>query len=375
MKNYLSNHRIVYLSVPESLREKIVTQGTEDFSIDPSIPIPVELPPGEEQLNLENLSWEMILSGMITVVAEDPKGEDAEYYRRFVLAVKPDIQKEFGEAAILKAKNGDFDLALEITQALRGLFPDSQEILLNQALILEERASRLEEAGKEQEAETWYEEAHEIYRELLNSTPPLPNALFNAGFFYLKLRNYERAKRCFLSYLPVAEEARKKARAQKIIQEIENRSLDDELFKEAYDFVRLGQEEEGLKKIDEFLRRHEDVWNGWFIRGWAQRRLGRWEAAKNSFERALTLGGDGCDTRNELALCYIELGDYGRARKELEQALRFEGDNIKVISNLGMLALKEGKKEEAKGFFRTVLEIEPEDPLAQKMLQELDKQE
>ncbi|MCX7948840.1 MAG: tetratricopeptide repeat protein [Treponemataceae bacterium] len=373
MKNYLSNHRIVYLSVPESLRGKIASLGTEDFSIDPSIPLPVELPPGEEQLNLESLSWEMILSGMITVVAEDPEAEDAEYYRRFVLAVKPDIQKEFGEAAILKAKNGDFDLALEITQALRGLFPDSQEILLNQALILEERASRLEEAGKEQEAETWYEEAHELYRDLLNRKPPLPNALFNAGFFYLKLRNYERAKSCFLSYLPVAEEERKKARAQKIIQEIENRSLDDELFKEAYDFVRLGQEEEGLKKIDEFLRRHGDVWNGWFIRGWAQRRLGRWEAAKTSFERALALGGDGCDTRNELALCYIELGDYGRARKELEQALRFEGDNIKVISNLGMLALKEGKKEEAKGFFRTVLEIEPEDPLAKKMLQELEE--
>jgi lipoprotein NlpI len=67
-----------------------------------------------------------------------------DYYRRFVLAVKPDIRREFTEAAILKAKNGDFDPALEIFDALDGLFPGLPEVLLNRALALEERAEALE---------------------------------------------------------------------------------------------------------------------------------------------------------------------------------------------------------------------------------------
>jgi hypothetical protein len=80
--------KIVFLSVPESLRGQIQASlehthecGDEheepEFSIDPAIPLPVELPPDETRLNIEELSWEMILSGMIRVLADDPDGEHA----------------------------------------------------------------------------------------------------------------------------------------------------------------------------------------------------------------------------------------------------------------------------------------------------------
>ncbi len=56
------------------------------------------------------------------------------------------------------------------------------------------------------------------------------------------------------------------------------------------------------------------------------------------------------------------------AGKKLTQALRLDGDNIKIISNFGILALKENNNEEALGFFKTVLEIEPGDSIAQKYI-------
>jgi Flp pilus assembly protein TadD len=76
------------------------------------------------------------------------------------------------------------------------------------------------------------------------------------------------------------------------------------------------------------------------------------------------LGGDNSDTRNELAICLMETGDLKGARKELEIALREEPENVKIISNLGVLAMRSGDDDEAAAFFRTVLELEPEDPLA-----------
>jgi Flp pilus assembly protein TadD len=143
------------------------------------------------------------------------------------------------------------------------------------------------------------------------------------------------------------------------------------LLKEAYDFIRLGEEQQGLEKIHEFLIRNPEVWNGWFILGWGLRRLERWEEASASFRKALEFGGEGCDTRNELAICLMEMGDFQGARKELERALRIEPENIKVLSNLGVLSMKQGNQEEARGFFRTVLEIAPEDTMAKQLLSQL----
>ncbi len=356
--------RIVYLSVPESLRGKVETESKSGFSIDPQIPIPVELPPDAETLDLENLSWEMILSGMIREIAQDPFAEDAAYYRRFVLSVRPDIFNEFTEAAILKAKNRDFDIALEIFAALRGLFPESPVIMFNIALVLENRAEVLENAGQEEAAEQEYERAHSAYKELLSFEPPFANGFFNAGFFYMKRRNFDKALACFKAYIPLADDEEKREKAQSIIHEIESRNLNDEQFREAYDFIRMGNEIDGIQKVRLFLERYPEVWNGWFLLGWGLRRMERWEDGAASFRKAVELGGGNSDTRNELAICLMEMGDLKAARKELEAALYEEPENIKIISNLGILALKNGDDDEAAAFFRTVLEIEPNDQLA-----------
>ncbi|MDR0378190.1 MAG: tetratricopeptide repeat protein, partial [Spirochaetaceae bacterium] len=314
-------NRIVFLSAPESLRGRIEnisdhSHGGEDFSIDPAVPIPVELPPGENTLNIENLSWEMILAGMIRVVASasvrpaELDEEDIDYYRRFVLAVKPDIMGEFTEAAILKARNGEYNLALEIIEALEGLFPASPEVVLNRALILENRAEALEQSGREKEAEAQNILAHEAYRKLLSQAQPFPNALFNAGFFYMKQRNFDTAKECFSAYIPLSDDSKKKGRAAFLLREIESRGLDDEIFREAYDSIRTGNVEQGLLKVKDFLQRHSNVWNGWFILGWALRKLGRWEEGAAAFRKTIELGGDNSDTRNELAICLMEQKNY-----------------------------------------------------------------
>ena len=50
-----------------------------------------------------------------------------------------------------------------------------------------------------------------------------------------------------------------------------------------------------------------------------------------------------------------------------------EPENTKVISNLGILSLKSGNKDEALGFFRTVLEIEPDDRIAARYIEDLSR--
>jgi tetratricopeptide (TPR) repeat protein len=388
--------KIIFLEVPESLREEMKHLGhdhsaepghdhrreEESFAADPAIPLPVEIDNG---LNAggsladlaENLSWEMILSGMIQVVAngKDYEGEIQphwiDYYRGFVLAVKPELYNEFTGAAIVKAKNGDYDMALEITAALEGLFPGAPGVILNKALILEDKAEALERVGHE-DAEEVNAGALAAYETVLTMEPVLPDALFNAGFFFVRRKNYARAAECFSAYTALDEDGDKKEKAEAMVKDIRARGLDDESFGGALELIRSDEDEKALAKIRDFIERRPRVWNGWFVLGWALRKLGRWEDGLESFRKAAELGGANTDTRNETAICLMELGDFGAARKELTAALGNDPENVKIISNLGMLALKEGNDDEAAAFFRTVLEIDPGDPIANNFFERRD---
>jgi len=359
--------RVVFLSVPESLaadmRHHAAHEGHEPFSIDPAIPLPVELDEGEEKLDPESLTWERIISGMIRVVVSGERPEWTDYYRNFVLAVKPEIYTEFTGAAIAKAKNGDFPMALEISAALEGLFPGAPGVILNKALILEDQAAAMERSGRE-DAEKVYQAAQEAYERVLRIEPVLPDALFNAGFFFIRRRDYRRAGECFSAYVPLAENGEKKKRAAALAADIEKRGLADEDFSTAVALIRTGDDEKALPAIRAFLEKRPQVWNGWFVLGWALRGLGRWEDALASFQKAVEFDGGGGDTRNEMAICLMELGDLDAARRELEAALKDEPENVKIISNLGVLAMKAGDTDKAAAFFRAVLELDPDDPVA-----------
>jgi tetratricopeptide (TPR) repeat protein len=370
VQNNKRQNRLVFLSVPESLRGQVESIAHGDFSINPDIPLPVEIPEGEEKLNIEKLSWEMIVSGMLVVISEGKENSEwINYYRHFVLTVRPSIMGELSEAAILKARDGEFDLALEILNTLRGINPSSSAVLLNRALVMEEQASALERRGGAEAATKATEAAEAAYTEALALHPPFPDTSFNAGFFYLEQKNFHRAKECFSLYVTISDDKAKTERAGSIIKDIERSGLEDESFTEAYTLIQQGNEEAGMRSIRDFIEKRPSVWNGWFVLGWALRRLGRWEDGAAAFAKAVELGGDGSDTRNELAICLMESGNLQGARRELEAALRDDPENIKIISNLGVLALKNGRADEAAAFFRTVLELDPHDPIANRYLQ------
>lgn len=134
-------------------------------------------------------------------------------------------------------------------------------------------------------------------------------------------------------------------------------------YMEAYRLVSGGDEEAGMGKLRKFLERHPDSWNGWFMLGWALRRLKRWKDAAACFHKSVEAGG-GPDTSNELAICLMEDGDYAGARRQLESALSENAGNTKFISNLAILELRTGHETEAAALFRRVLDIDPNDPIA-----------
>ncbi len=356
---------IVFIEIPATMARRIGS-----FSVDPAIKVPVEL--GSDATSLASLTWEMIIAGMLRLLAYDPENADAAYYRLFVLVVKPDVFDELSATGILKARNGELDVAEEIFKALGGLAPEAPEPILNLAILYEDKADALDRSGKESLADAIRGKAFDAYKRLLAMEPPYPDAFFNAGFFYMKNRSFDQAARNFEAYIGIGEDEAKIRKAREIVGKLRFRGKADLLFKEAYDFIRMGKEEDGIAKAMEFVEVDPSVWNGWFLVGWGRRRLGHFGEGRDAFIKALELGADEVDVLNELAICEMELGLLAESRLRLEQALRKEPENIKIISNLGVVARKQGRDEDAAGFFRTVLELDPNDTLARTQLEELD---
>jgi tetratricopeptide (TPR) repeat protein len=366
--------RLVFIELPPALARSLGS-----FAPDPAIPLPVETTPlatgapavSPERFDPHSLTPEALVAGMLRLLAWRPDHEHAAYYRAFVKAVKPEILAELSEAGIAKARNKDWEIAEEIFLALAGLYPEAPEPLLDLAVLSEDRAELYEQSGREALAEEMDGRAFDAYKRLLALEPPFPPAYFNAAFFFLRRRNFERCASLLESYVKIGDDEDKLARAKEVLQKLGEQGYLDNLFKEAFDFIRLGEEEKGLGKAEEFIEEHPGVWNGYFLVGWANRRLGRWEEGREAFEKALALGAEGVDSLNELSICLLELERLDEARKALERALRLEPENVKVIVNLGVLAARQERMTEAAGFFRAALDLEPEDPAAKAWLVKL----
>lgn len=372
---------IFYITIPEDF-----AFSHEAMKVDAKIPLPVQKKDGSEDKtpDLNDITTEQILAGILTVLAYDHHNEHLDYYRTIVKNARPNILKELGETAVLKARNEDYDIAEEIFMALLGLEPDNASIILNMAVFLDTRAENYRRANLDDDADAYDADALKYYKRAMEAEPPIPDVYFNAGFYYLKLNNYREAKDCFDSYITLTcdtpdeelgeEGIYKKERAQEIINNINKTNMDDVHFQKAYELISKGKEQEGMDEILLFIKNNPKVWNAWFMLGWALRKVERFTDARNAFEESLKCpeGDQNADTYNEMALCCLAEKNHADAEKYLMKSFELDPENVKVISNLGYLALARGDEEKARQYFTAVLEYSPNDQIAAAELAKLE---
>ena len=358
---------IIFINLTEDMKRDI-----NGFTVDPAVPLPVEKLAGKDKFDPSDLSWEMIIAAMLKILAYDRDYEHTEYYRQFIKAVKPDLFKEMTQVGIFKAGNKDFAIAEEIFMALEGLEPDDIPNMLNLARTYEEHAKSFKESGDDCCEDEYYDKAYETYKRALKKDPLNADTHFYAGAFFLNQSNYVKAKEHLSDYISLGNNEERKAAAQEIIDKLESHDLADNLFKEAYDYVHMDMLDKGIEKIKEFIKDHEEIWNGWFVLGWGYRKAGHYAEAKEAFLKAQKYGCDTVDLLNELAVCCMETGDLALAEKCLKDALFKDSENSRILINFGLLCLKKNDKEQAKGFFRTALEFDPDNKYAKKYLEEIE---
>jgi tetratricopeptide (TPR) repeat protein len=102
--------------------------------------------------------------------------------------------------------------------------------------------------------------------------------------------------------------------------------------------------------------------------GVAYQEAGRLDDAEGAFERALALYPDFAEARNNLGLLYLGTGRRDMAEAEFRAAMRSKPHLHQTYGNLGLVLLLQGDRAGAAAMFNKVLELNPGDPDAIRLL-------
>ncbi len=139
-----------------------------------------------------------------------------------------------------------------------------------------------------------------------------------------------------------------------------------DLLREASRLRTLGRVEEATHAYERLLEVKPDLPDSWYNLGWLQRKARRFEAALQSYERALGLGiGEPEEVHlNRAVILSDHLHRPAEAERELRHALDKNPAYLPALLNLGNLKEDLGDRETARNAYQRALAVEAQNSLA-----------
>lgn len=362
MKEKKLDH-IAYINLPERFAKRIGA-----FNLDPSIPLPLELPLGQKQIDPDNVTLEAICAAMLTIIAYRPTDKHFEYYKNFILAAQPNAVEELNTAAIAKQQQKDYEFSEELFLTVYHLLPQPASCV-NLAMLYSYRAKDAQNDKNDKVTDFFLEKALHTLEEGLEKFGENDMILSELGSYEAFLGNLENAEEYFTRYMKVAEESEKKQHIKKMLKDIRMQLESDTEIKQAYDYMMLQEEDKALEIINKFLKNNPKVWQGHFIKAWALRSKKQYNEAEESLLECLKLGEKNAEIYNELSICALEKGDREIAKSYLDIAIELDEGNLTYMSNLAYLYLVDNEFDEAKEWIEKSRQIAPDDAQLKEMME------
>jgi tetratricopeptide (TPR) repeat protein len=352
---------IVFINLPKDLEQEI-----GDFKVNPTIPIPLQLPEDHKEMEANDVTVERIIAGMLKIIAWVPEHKHFEYYRQFVLASQPESIEQLNIAAIAKEKKEDYDFSEELFLCVNHLSPQPASFI-NLATHYAKRATLTEDSeGKGALYDLFQQKTIDTLNEGLEQNPDDPDLLCEIGYFHIYQNNIDSARDYLEKYMEKAlEDDKRKEQVGNVLKDINNKLTNDTALLQAYDEIQLCNEDKAIELLDIYIAKNPDVWNAFFFKGWALRRQFEYESAKECFLECIRLGESNSEIYNELSICALEEGHKELAIFYLDSALDLEPQNLKILTNLAFLKMEDKDYDKARQLLENARTIDINDPLVQ----------
>ncbi|MCK4796733.1 MAG: tetratricopeptide repeat protein [Spirochaetes bacterium] len=346
---------VVFISMEGKTNFKI-----GDFLVREDISLPVYVKEGEK-FSIDYITPENVITGMIKVLSDNSENENIDYYRDFIFTVQPDIEARLSHVAYEAEKNHHYDEALEIYRILYFLKPDSIEQNLNIAICYDEFSKYLFSQGRDKEANKFEEQAYHFFKILDGFENKTDRVYYYLGRFYVSHENYEKAVEYFRQFIDITNDIEKKEEVIQLLEDIIDKGVTDEDYQTALELIHADKAIDAIGYIDRFAKKYPKSWNAYYVKGWAFKKMEKYQDAIELFEKALKLNPDSSDIYNELGLCYLSLKVFHKSELNFFRALKKSPDDIAIISNLALCSFKKGNKQEALKYCDVILEFNPKD--------------
>lgn len=262
----------------------------------------------------------------------------------------PQYAVAHNDLGVLYQRNGDFQQARRHHQQAAAHSPANPTFHKNLAELL---AVCLKE----------YEEAMGIYVKLLSGNPRDTEVLKGIAYICTETGKFTDA-RTFLEKILSIEPWNQDAR--QCLDNLPDREAtaktpsEEELYAEATQHVSENRLSEAAALLEELIRFYPDNALGHNDLGVVRYRLGDVEGSRRAYEEAVKLDPRNINFRKNLAdLYFAETGMTDEAIRIYLDLFREQPRDIEILSALGQICGAVGRPEEAKTFFKRLLEIEP----------------
>ena len=283
-------------------------------------------------------------------------------FYRSVIQVYPEHQEALQRLAKLHFESGDAERAIEYLQQLTSLFPDNAAYR-KQLGAAQLAAGRVERAFEELDALQFAVEDQTD----ANLLALLGSAYSKQGQHAQSIESLARAHelepesspiaiQLALSYLRTgaAEEA------VDVLNTVHRREPDNSTVRV---LLILGyaqtEPDQSQTMLEQEIEKHPDVALPFNIRGFLAMQAGKFDAARQDFDRAIEIDRTFMPPYFNLARINMAEGDVPAAMSELERVLEVESNNSQAYLALGELATRVDKPELAVTYWEKALENDP----------------
>ena len=333
------------------------------------LPVPIRVEKLLEDINKQNeidgITLNNIVDGIIYILGTDIGFEYIQDYKEMF-------------------KELNFELIPYIIYCINNDNKTEDDVVYGKALINNEEnektcfvyASALEKMGMElhdkennELSQLFLEEANKYFEKCLDYNDKFPLAYYKLGYYYKRKQQYVKAELTWSKHQELDDD---NLRIEEIRKElIQLKPYVD--FENGYNLVLKERPEEALDLLLPLVKDFSGWWNLLFFIGLAYRTMGEYNIAETYFENVLKINNVQKDALNELGLCKVCRGKYVEAADLFSTLLSLDPGNCEAFCNRAVAYLYNNQSDRAKEDIQTALKINPKDPVALSIKEELGK--
>lgn len=333
------------------------------------LPIPIRVEKLLDDINrqdeIDGISLNNIIDGIIYIYGTDVNFEYIRDYEEMLDELNFNL-----ESYIIYCinKGNNIEDTVVYGKALVNIEENEKSCFIY-ASALENMGIEHHDKGKAQLSQCFLEEANLYFEKCLDYNEKFSLAYYKLGFYYKRKQQYVKAELAWEKHQQydnndlTIEEIRKELIQLKPYVDYEN----------GYNFVLKEKPDEGLELLLPLTKEFSGWWNLLFFIGLAYRIKGEYKIAERYFENVLKIDSNQKDALNELGLCKICREKYVEAAELFSKLLTLDPGNCEVFCNRAVAYMYSNQPERAKEDIQTALKINPNDPVALSIKEELEK--